>query len=72
MGNPNVKTIEHIASKMNINPKFLVNNTLSNDSMEIIMLVCQTISIVQQLSHDKKQRFIRLLTEMLELWRDEQ
>lgn len=71
-GNPNVKTIEHIASKMNISPRLLVNDVFSNDLIEKMIPLYEELSLVKQLPEHKRKRFVYLFAELLALWDDEE
>lgn len=70
-GNPSIKTIEHIASKMQISPNFLLSNTLSNKSLNIILPLLESFSLVEKLPQEKRNKFADLFYELIQLMGDE-
>lgn len=71
-GNPNIKTIEHIASKMNIRPHHLLDDSFSDDMFEKMIPLYQEFLLVKQLPEHKRKRFVYLFTELITLWDDEE
>ena len=66
-GNPNIKTIEHIAAKMNMSPHLLVNNTLSDERRDILLPLYESVLLVKQLEDSKRERFFYLFAQLVAL-----
>ncbi len=70
-GNPNVKTLEHIASKMKVSPQLLLNDIFTDDVRSKMKPLCEELLLVKQLPKCKRERFVYLFIEMVALWEDE-
>ena len=64
-GNPRMDTIELIADRLHVNPLALLSGSYSEEHLEYIMLLLQTIDIVSKLPDEKKLKFASLFQELI-------
>ena len=69
-GNPNLSTVEHLAEKLGIDASFLISSNSSEDQLDILLKLLETLKLLSGLSIGKRQKFAQLLLEMVSLWDD--
>lgn len=67
-GNPSIRTVEHIADKLGINPLLLVCGSFQADQTNTILLMLNTTKEVMSLPEDKRRRFAELFAQIVSLW----
>ena len=70
-GNPTVKTIEHLAKKMGVDPLALISGKVDPEQYEITRIMLNTIEEVSGLSQPKRVRFAELFLELVQLWEED-
>ena len=67
-GNPNLTTIDHIAQKLNVSPYFLLLGDFKEEQLSAFMKMIDILSLVSDLTSEKRKRFAELLFEIISLW----
>lgn len=67
-GNPCVETIEHLAKKLHVDVSFLISGAFSEDQLEVLLKLLDTLCLLSELPRPKRRQFARLLQEMVALW----
>lgn len=70
-GNPSLKTIVHLAEKLEIDPAVLLTGMGGVGRYEIVLQLLGTVESVSELSEVKKRRLAELFSEMVGLWNEE-
>lgn len=71
-GNPSVKTIEHLAHKMDVAPQNLISFNGSDSMFEVIVVILNMVQVLQPLSSSQKQQFAELFMQMVLLLSNEE
>lgn len=69
-GNPTILMVEHIASKLNLDPIALMSGVLEPNQIDVLLLFLESVQKVSYLPQYKKRQFVRLLRQMIELWEE--
>lgn len=70
-GNPTVKTIEHLAEKLGLDPIVLVSGSMEPGQYEVALLMLDMIQEVSELPQPKRLRFAELFLEQVQLWEED-
>lgn len=70
-GNPTVKMVEHLASRLDIDPIALIAGQIEKEQYQIVLLLLDTIKAVSDLDQPRRLRFAELVLELVQLWEEE-
>lgn len=69
-GNPSLKTISHLAEKLELDPAIFLTGMNGLEHPEVALLLLDTVEKVSELDETKKRRFAELFYEMVSLWNE--
>lgn len=67
-GNPSIATVEHLASKLDMDPVALVSGEFGTDQSRLIIRMFEMIREVSELPDEKKQLFGEHMEAVINLW----
>ena len=70
-GNPSLKTIIHLAEKLDLDPAVFLTGMGDLEHPRIVLLLLDTVQGIAELSDARKQRFAELFLDMVKLWSEE-
>lgn len=69
-GNPTLRTLEHMADKLGIDPQLLLSGGFPTERADVAPLILQTICEGMSLPKEKRQRVAELFVQIVSLWEE--
>ena len=67
-GNPRIDTLEHLATKLDLDPMILLSGTFDQTQMKVALLLIDLVEAISQLDSAKRKRFAELFLQLTQLW----
>ncbi len=67
-GNPRIDTLEHLATKLDLDPMILLSGTFDQTQMKVAFLLMDLVEAISQLDSAKRKRFAELFLQLTQLW----
>lgn len=67
-GNPSIRTLDHIAKKLNVDPLVLVSGSFKPNQVNIVMLLFRTTRQVVAMPAEKRHELVTLIVQIAEIW----
>lgn len=69
-GNPNLKTVELLARKLEVEPAVLLTGSFEPEQQTAIYFMLDSMGTLSKLKEEKRVRSVELLLEIVRLWAD--
>lgn len=67
-GNPSVRTLDHIARKLDVDPLILVSGTFQPTQVNIVMMLFRTTKQVVAMPAEKRHELVALIVQIAAIW----
>ncbi len=67
-GNPSVRTLDHIARKLDVDPLILVSGTFQPTQVNIVMMLFRTTKQVVAMPAEKRHELVTLIVRIAAIW----